>query len=286
MDLENHRGRGPQQSTRLGISKVIVGTLGFSLRHIVAFFLLGLLVNLPTYLHSLLPREVVRVDPGAELPEGFEIPEPLLKGIELPRAGWETAFAIPVIETVLFGFAVGIITQTLLRDRRGEDWTVFAGLVGVLRNFWTVLGVGVLCGLASGTGLYIIYSVPVAAVVLIPLFLIAALILCPVMPCAVVQNLGVIDCFERGAALTAGSRLRIAAIYLLIVAIAFGIAVVALGILKYGFQIEGNESSPLSSWLVTALGGAYFLPLLAVIHEALVVLKEGPDPEVSAEAFD
>lgn len=286
MDLENHRGRDLQQGTRLGISEVIIGTLGFSLRHIVAFFLLGLLVNLPTYLHSLLPRKVLRVGPGGELPEGWEVPEPLVEGIEMPRAGWETAFAIPVIEMVLFGFAVGIIAQTLLRDRRGENWTVFAGLVEVRRKFWTILGVGVLCGLASGTVLLVVDLIPVTVVALIPLYLIAALILCPVMPCAAIQNLGVIDCFDRSAELTAGSRLRILAVYLLIAAITVGIAAVAFGIIKYGSQMGGYKPSHLSSWIVSALGSVYFLPLLAVIHEALVALKGGSDASASPEVFD
>lgn len=284
--IRKQEGRVDKPAAQLGILPVVSGALGFSLRHIVAFFLLGLLVNLPTYLHSFLPREVLNVGPGPNWPEGQAVPELLLLGWELPRARWETEFAIPLIEMMLLGIAAAVMTQTRLRDRRGEDWTVFPALAGTLRHWWTVLGVGVLCGVASAGTQYMSDLIPLTAFLLVPLFLAAALMLCTVMPCAAVFNVGVIDCLERGAELTDGSRLRILAIYVLLIAIALGVAITAGLVLEYGLGIKTLDISPMWRWFAASLVSAYFIPLLAIIHEALVALKDGPDPKSQAATFD
>ncbi|WP_299620046.1 hypothetical protein [Pelagibius sp.] len=270
---------------QLGIAKVIVNSLGFGLRHFVAFYALGVLSRLPAYLHSFLPREKLGIPPGSTLPDGREIPESLLN-YRLQRPVWETDFALPMIETLLFGFAVAVAVQILLADRRGKDWAVFSALGGVLRQTPTVLGVGIVLALMGSLAQLAMAEIPFAAILVAPLYVIVALALCVAMACAAVENSGTLDCLERSVELTRGSRWRILGIFLLSVlplAVAFfGFALA----LELGLELEGFEISPLMTLLGTALGDVYFVPLCAVIHEALVALREGPGAQVSAKVFD
>ena len=270
---------------RLGIAKAIVTTLGFGLRHFVAFFVLGLLGGLPTYLHSFLPRESMGIQPGPNWPSELEFPESL-RNFTAPRPRWETDFAIPMIETLLFCIAVAVAAQTLLGDRRGKDWAVFSGLGNVFRRAPAILGVGMVLAVTTSIAQVVMEAVPLAAFLIAPLAVFAGLVFFVAVPCAAVENAGTIYCFERSAELTSGSRWRILGVFILSILPLFaGIFGLAL-VLQYGLDLDGFEISPLMTLLANALGSVYFVPLFAVIHEALVALREGPGTQVRAKVFD
>lgn len=266
---------------RLSVTKSITGTLSFCLRHAVAFYGLGLLTGLPTYLHRFLPRE--------HLPELPQFPE--LRGLELPRPWWEAGVAIPVIETMLLGVATAIMVQTLRRDRRGEDWTVFPGIAAALPRLPTVLAVCLVYSVATvlfgGVAIFIGESSPVAIVLLLVLFVLVAflaMVYAVAVPCAAVDNAGIYYCFERSAELTSGSRWLIFAAMMLSALPVVGGVVIFLLVLGHDFS--AGSIPALWTWLLGALGGAYFMALSVILREALVVLKEGSGARDTAEVFD
>ncbi|WP_299399856.1 hypothetical protein [Pelagibius sp.] len=270
---------------RLEISASIFGALGFGLRHVVAFFVLGLLPGLPKYLHSFLPRE----DLGAQLqevwPQGQAFPEGM-RSFLLPRPEWETEFAVPLAETFLFGIALAVVVQTLAGDRRGATWSVFSALGAVLRHLPTVLGVSLVCALALATANYLSAVIPYAALPLGLFALFLSVVFCVVIPCAAVENHGMADCIEYSAELSNGSRWRIVAVFVLSFLPIFGVGFATALVLQYAFDVRSLDIAPHWRLVGGALFAVYFLPLMAVIHEALVALKEGPDPGAAAAVFD
>ncbi len=270
---------------RLEISNSIVGALGFGLRHVVAFFVLGLLPGLPKYLHSFLPRE----DLGPRLqevwPQGQTFPEGM-RSFLLRRPEWETEFAVPLAETFLFGIALAVVVQTLAGDRRGAAWAVFSALGGVLRHLPTVLGVSLICALVLATANYLSAVIPYAALPLGLFALFLCVVFCVVIPCAAVENYGMADCIEYSAELSKGSRWRIVAVFALSFLPIFGAVFVTVFILRSAFDLRSLDIAPHWRLVGGALFAVYFLPLIAVIHETLVALKEGPNPRASAEVFN
>ncbi len=280
MTMPKAEDRFERSRRRLSISKAIGETLSFSLRHFVAFFLLGLLVELPTYLHSFLPRE--------RLPDLPQFPQ--LRDITLPRPSWETDFVIPLVGTMLLGFVSAVMVQALLRDRRGDDWTVFPALAEALRRLPTVLGVSMVLAVAlaltSVAADSLAAMLPIAGLLFFALLSVLALIFCVAIPCAAVDNAGIYYCFERSAELTSGSRWRILAIYSVSASPILAVALIAGLTLQYGFSVESLDILPVWRWLAGALGNVYFIALTVTIHEALVVLKEGPVSGDEAKVFD
>lgn len=171
-------------------------------------------------------------------------------------------------------------------DRRGATWAVFSALGGVLRHLPTVLGVSLICALVLATANYLSAVIPYAALPLGLFALVLCAVFCVVIPCAAVESYGVADCIEYSAELSKGSRWRIVAIFVLSFLPIFGAAFVADLVLQQAFDVRSLDIAP--HWRVVggALVAVYFLPLIAVIHETLVALKEGPDPGATAEVFD
>lgn len=252
---------------KLSVNKAITGALGFSLRHAVPFYLLGLGVSLPSYLHSFLPREIV---PG------------------VPRPWWETELAVPAIEAILGGIMIAIMVHGLRGDRRGERLTVWAGLATVAPRLPTVIAVslvvdlGVTLIMAAADSLVASALVIAAPMVILGLFL--WLVFCVAVPCAAVDNAGIIHCLERSVALTAGSRPRIIAVFLLSILPVFAVAAAAILLSEGRFSAE--SLSPLWIWLVTAAAEVYAAALVVVLHEALVILKDGAGAGTLATVFD
>lgn len=267
---------------QLNITRSITEALTFSLRHAVPFYLLGLVTGLPTYLHSFLPQETRTLD----LPGGG-------REAVLPRPWWETDLAVPAIEAVLLGMMVAIMVHTLQRDRRGESRTVLPSLAEAAPCLPTVIAVsltirlvgtlvgagGVFLGKFIGSVAGLILFFPLLALLFVLYF-----VFCVAIPCAAADNAGVINAFRRSAALTAGSRGRLFGLFV-VVLLPLVAATAAVVILSRGEIFSGGFPT-LWLWLVGAALVVYFNALIAVIHEALVALKEGAGAGTLATVFD
>lgn len=258
---------------RLSVTKSITGTLSFCLHHAVGFFLLGLLVNLPSFLHSLL------IIGGT-----FSAAE--------ARPWWEENMALTAIEALIGGFVIAVMARALMHDRRGEDWSILPSLGEAFKRLPRVCGVALVFALITDGGLLLAeflerlsVLVSLAAVVFVVW---CAVICCVAVPVAALDDgdtLGGISySLERSAELTKGSRWRLLAVFVL-PALPF-LAVVVAAVFAMGGKVAVEEIDPLWSLLAGAVFNAYFLALPVVVHEALVTLQEGPGARDTAEVFD
>ena len=267
---------------QLKIASTIAEALRFSLHHAVPFYLLGLVVGLPTYLHSFVPRQTQTLS----LPGGSR--EALL-----PRPWWETDLAVPAVEAVLLGIMVAIMVHTLRRDRRGQARAVLPSLAEAAPRLPTVIAVsltiklaatlvgagGVFLGNFIGSVAGIIFFFPFLA-----LLFILYLVFCVAIPCAAVGDAGVINAFRRSAALTEGSRGRLFSISVVFFLPLFLAVVVVVWLFRDTVFLGGFPA--LGFWLFGAAIVVYFSALIVVIHEALVAMKEGADAGTLATVFD
>ncbi|MEO3431314.1 hypothetical protein AAFN88_20830 [Pelagibius sp. CAU 1746] len=258
---------------KLSVAKSITGTLSFCLRHAVGFYLLGLLVNLPSYLYSLLV-----------LDGSFD-----LAGA---RPWWEENIALAVIESLLGGFVIAVMTRTLLHDRLGEDWSMLAGLAESFTRLPRVCGAALVFSIIVEGGLLLaeflgLFSA-IAALAGMGVVVWWAVILSVAVPVAALDDGdfqgAIFHSLERSGELTKGSRWRIAAIFVLPGLPLIGAA--AAFVLAVGADFVIEDFPPLWSLLAGAIANAFFFALPAVVHEALVTLQEGPAAQKMAMVFD
>ncbi len=258
---------------KLSVTKPISTTLSFCLRHAVGFYLLGLLVNLPSYLYSL----SLGADPF---------------GAVSARPWWEENIALTGVEALLGGFVMAVMTRTLQHDRRNENWSILPSLGESFRRLPGVCGTALAFAVITDGGFLLAESlerfsifVTLAGMV----FVVWWAVICSVaVPVAASDERdafgGVLACLQRSAELTKGSRWRIVAIFLLSALPLIAVAVGAVFVVSGDFAVDGI--SPLWILLLGAVFNAFFFALPVVVYEALVILKEGPAVQDTAAVFD
>ena len=244
-------------------------TIAFGLSHFPAFFLLCLLASLPSAVHAMLS------------PDGFQTS--ILEG----DGGWQ-ADLVTATEIVLLGLVTAVMVRTRIRDQEGESRTVLLAISDTVEYLPTVLGVS-FC-IAIGTTLFAVMIDVVATIApilaLVPLLIMVVLVLifAVAMPCAAVDNEGVVDCFGQSAALTLGSRLRIIAVYFL-----FMIPVLIAGGVIIAFFAPGFQRGelPVSTlFYVVPFFNVFFYAVPVIMHEQLAGLDEGIELSETAAVFD
>ena len=115
--------------------------------------------------------------------------------------------------------------------------------------------------------------VVVGPLILIPLWAVA-------IPAMMIERLGVGDSLQRSMDLTAGRRLRILGIFVLLVVILVIIGWIIM--LLLGFGPIGN----LAMWIYGAVAGTMVQPLPAIIYVLLREEKEGAPPAQVAATLD
>ncbi|MPZ10633.1 MAG: hypothetical protein GEU89_10555 [Kiloniellaceae bacterium] len=242
----------------LGVFNALWTTCTFGLSHFPAFYLLCAVVALPRYAYSLLP-----------------CPE------------WQLRVAADGTETLLACFIIAIMTLTLNRDRRGEAWTVLPSIGDTFKRSAPVLGVSivstvVIIGL-SALSHYLIKLHPQAPIALLVVHLILVAFFCMAIPCAAKDSDGIFDCFKRSAALSAGSRLRIVAAYLLVV---IPVVIVWGAMALFGPDLQVESLWEVWTFFVNPATTVFPLALLAVIHDGLAERGDDVSFGEPAAVFD
>jgi hypothetical protein len=258
---------------KLPVFKTLGTTFAFSLRHFTPFYLMCLLVGMPSFLYLFLSGQIQL-------------------GVFPSHMGWRGDL-LTGLEIVLAAVVSAIMVWTLVRDRRNESWTVVPAIGDALKRLPTIMGVGVTFAVGS-----IVFSIvtegagllhPLVAIILTLAMIVLALIFVVAMPCAAVENAGVADCFSRSLSLTSGSRLRIILIFILL-GLPLGLAIyvffrVALMIM----QPDPQQMESLSITCLFLVSPALHVLLIAApvaIHEQLSELKGDLEFGETAAVFD
>ena len=254
---------------KLGVFRAVGTTYTFGLRHFPAFYLLCLLAGLPSIIYAVASGQTNI-------------------GQFLAMQGWARDLTT-ALEILLTGFVTAVMGWTLIRDRQDESWTIFAALRDALERSPTIIGVGVVLAVATtilSTTIDVLAEVsPLAVFIPMLIACVLSLIFAVVLPCAAIDNEGVVDCFGSSAALTQGSRWRIFAVYFLIgIPLVIAMAVFLL-VVQPGAQ--GFDGLPIT-WLFL---GAPALNLFLIagsvaIHEQLAELEDGVVLGDTAAVFD
>jgi len=260
---------------KLGVFKAVGTTFVFGLRHFPAFFLLSLLVYLPSLVYMAVSgkRDIGQF----MLIDSWQ--NDLLTGVEL----------------MLGAFVTAVMVWTLLHDRQGGGWAVLAGLREACARLPMVLGAGFVYAVVMTMTIMAMEVLgeiaSVAALLPLLVVLVLSVVFAVVLPAAAVEEEGVIDCFVRSAALTGRARLRIFAAYLLIgipLAIAGGIGIaVFLSYVVVTPDMEAFASLPML-WVIigSAVFNVFLLAAPVAIHEQLAELEDGIELGDTAAVFD
>ncbi|MGD1879540.1 MAG: hypothetical protein ACFB13_18820 [Kiloniellaceae bacterium] len=254
---------------KLPVFRTVGTTFVFGLRHFPVFYLLCLLISLPSILYCLLTGQ-------SEF------------GQLLAVEGWKGDL-LRAVETVLSAFVTAVMVWTLMRDRQGEGGTAIAALRDAFERTPTILGVGV--AFAVGTTLFsVLRDVlteihPGGGIGLSVAMMFVGLYFAVAVPCAAVDSNGVMDCFSRSVNLTQGSRLRILLTYCL-VCIPLVIAIFIFFVIMDPGS-ERIEGLPVA-WFFFGGPGLYifFLTAQVAMHENLAGLEDGMAVGETAAVFD
>jgi hypothetical protein len=254
---------------KLGVFKAVGTTYSLGLRHFPAFYLLCLLAGLPSVIYAALSGQ-------------GNI------GQYLAMQGWERDLTTAV-EILLTGFVTAAMVWTLIRDRQGESRTIFAALRDTLERSASIISVGVVFAVVTTvltTTMDVLAEVaPLAVFIPMLIAFVLSVIFAVAMPCAAMDNDGVVDCFGSSAALTKGSRLRIIAVFFLIT-IPLVIAV-AVFLLVVQPAAAGFDGLPIAWLFLGAPAMNLFLMTGTVaIHEQLAELDDGVMLRETAAVFD
>lgn len=196
------------------------------------------------------------------------------------------------LQGLLASMVVGVMVWTMMRDRRGERWTVVPAIGDAFRQAPTILGVGLVIATVSigfdGLGQYLATLHPFAAVAPSVVMFILKIVFCVAIPCAAVADAGVFQSLWQSARLSAGSRLRILAVYILAMlpfAIVGGIAA-ALMPADLRADLQTGNLPVLWILLIGSLGGAFVYPVPVAIHEQLAEMDTDMAFGETAAVFD
>ena len=165
------------------IGPVLRRSLNISLRNVVPFGVIGLLIYAPYIVFSL-----------QDAPAGTQ-PEPT----------WDFRILTHVLEQLL----VGAIAYGVAQDHKGDRPRLLKCLHVALAHMFSIVSVGLIPGIA------------LLAVTIQPLFLVPGLVITTLLyvaiPAAVLEQRGVMHSLRRSAVLTLGRRWKILGLWILIV---------------------------------------------------------------------
>jgi hypothetical protein len=231
-------------------------------RHIIAFFLIAALANLPAYLVRL---AIVQ----------FATPSQI---VPLPSLGLLATYASAPVTTICWAIVNGAVTYGVVQDLRGRTTSIAqAGAIAV-RRFLPLIGIAILVALLFWLGLVLLI---VPGLIVYCLYYVAA-------PACVAEQAGVGASLSRSRYLTKGHRLQIfgaaALIFIVNVAItsATASAVIALG----AQATTALRAVQIASFVAQAVFGAFNAVLVGVFYYQLRVTKDGVDIDKIASVFD
>ena len=252
---------------KLAVFGTLATTFIFGLRHFPAFYLLCLLTSVPRYLYGALS--------GRSLED--QLVTPATWGDDLLTA----------VEVLLAGLVTAVMVWTLIRDQGGERWTVLPAFQDVFEHLPMILGVGGCVALVSML-LSVMFDLALALAplaIIAPALLIAvlALVFAVLLPCAAVSESGILECFTESAELTAGSRLRILMLYVLVSVPLVIVSFLALVIL----QPDARTGLPAEwAFLGMAALNVFLYATPVAIHNALAEPDGGDVLAETAAVFD
>jgi hypothetical protein len=231
-------------------------------RHVVAFFLLAVLANLPAYLVRL---AVLRL----------ETPSPIAPFTSIGLLA--TYSAVPVT-MICWAVANGAVTYGVVQVLRGRTMSIAqAGAIAV-RRFLPLIGVAILVGLLFWLGIVLLI---VPGLIVYAMYYVAA-------PICIAEQAGVGASLSRSRFLTRGHRLQIFGAFVLIwvVWLIANIAITSAVIALAGPVTTALRAVQVISYVVPAFLGAFNAVLVGVFYYQLRVAKDGVDIDKIASVFD
>jgi hypothetical protein len=240
----------------LGVGSVIGRSFKILFRNFAPFFLLSLLILLPSTLIEVYAPDYV----GAELTNFV----PLL--------------VLPV--HILLGAVLsGVLAYGTFMDLNNEDVSFFNILGNGLSFVLPVIGVAVISFVCVMLGM-IVFIVP---------GLIVAMMLFVAVPVTVVEKTDIFGSLGRSSFLTKGNRWRVFGIYIigvLLMSFIGGFFGGLIGGVGGAMDADMSVINPLVSLIVTGVVSAYYGILVTVTYHDLRVSKEGLDTRQLAAVFD
>ncbi|MEX0885230.1 MAG: hypothetical protein WD009_02220 [Phycisphaeraceae bacterium] len=242
-------------------------------RHFGAFFVLTLLVLLPSILiELLLDLRLMR--------EGV----PMRQGYPVHPAWWTagTTFNDTFLVTLLTYVAQAIIITATVNQMRGRPIRMGEAIATALRRFLSVIGAAILLSIVIGVG-FVCLVIP--GIIFACLFFVT-------LPAIVMEQVGPIEGMRRSVELTRGYRFKIfgaavvlwlPAIALLVCLGAFGPDVIAMG--GAGTEMGPNFVMLAIGWAVTIIMTMLLAILAAVFYARARDVHEGMDLEQLAAVF-
>ena len=227
---------------------------GFSIffDNILAFGLLAIVINSPTYLYTLITGR--SSDPSMQ---------------DAPAVAIAVLFLNLILSAILTATLAYGTFQGLRGRRAGLGECISRGLAVML----PVIGVSILLGLCIGLGM-VVFVIP-------GIFMMVALWVA--IPAAVVESPGVTGSLGRSWELTSGYRWQILGIILIIIILTF----VAAFALAFAAELTiGGTATVIAEWFLTAASSALYAVISTVGYHDLRVAKEGIGIEQIAAVFD
>jgi hypothetical protein len=270
------------EATPFRAGRVVSRSFTTLFRNILPFGLLALTVTSPTYVYRILAGP------------------PDYNDYESMSSIVVTEIALAVIEIVLSYLVTAALVFGTIEDLRKNRIGVGECFSKGIARMFPVLGVALL-----STIVILVSFLPAAAVAMMPIDLpipsflaiplaipgiFVVIILWVTIPVAVVERRG-IGSLGRSMALTKGYRWRIFAVFLILLAIIFALAML-IGVIVAAIMIGGggvDEISPgavAMEWILSALIAMFFAVMYAVSYHDLRVAKEGVDTDQIASVFD
>jgi hypothetical protein len=242
---------GTEGTFRLG--DVFSKSFGMFGRHFVAFFLLTVIANIPTYVFQ---WAIVSPPPT---PGAFPTFNP-----------W-AFLAIPV--SIACGtIATGAMTYGVVQDLRGGTVSIGEAIAVAARRFLPMFGVALAVGILVFLGIVLLL---VPGVIVGCMYFVAA-------PVCIAERAGVGASLRRSRFLTKGHRWQIFAVYILVLILAFIVIGAVFGVRS----IIGPSAATIFQDAVNVVFGAFIAVMSAVFYYHLRVAKEGVDLAKIASVFD
>jgi hypothetical protein len=233
-------------------------------RHIIAFFLLAVLANLPAYLVRLGVVQLAATAPPGSVLSPFRV---LLVN-----------YASAPVTMICWAIANGAMTYGVVQGLRGRTMSIAQASAIAVRRFLPLIGVAILLALLFWLGFAFLI---VPGLIVYSIYYVAA-------PACVAEQAGIGASLSRSRFLTKGHRLQIfgaAALIFIVWAIA-NIAITRALVALAGPVTTALRAVQIVSYVVQAFFGAFNAVLVGVFYYQLRVAKEGIDLAKIASVFD
>jgi hypothetical protein len=235
-------------------------------RHIIAFFLIAALANLPAYLVRL---AIVQLATPRQI-------------VPLPSLGLLATYASAPVTMICWAIANGAVTYGVVQDLRGRTMSMAQASAIAVRRFLPLIGIAILVALLFWLGLVLLI---VPGLIVYCLYYVAA-------PACVAEQAGVGASLSRSRYLTKGHRLQIfgAAALIFILWLIVNVAITsatASAVSALGTSAAtALRAVQIVSFVAQAVFGAFNAVLVGVFYYQLRVVKDGVDIDKIASVFD